>query len=88
MPDDVVPIRPLPKGLAAGSPINDSVVALLEKYLEQARRGEINGIAVALSRPNGAINSFWSSTDAQHKVMAAIACLQWEYARDMMESAP
>lgn len=88
MSDDIVPIRPLPKGIVAGSPVNKSVVALLEKYLDQARCGEINGIAVALSRPNGEINSFWSSTDAQHKVMAAIACLQWEYARDMMDPRP
>lgn len=77
---DIVPLRPLPKGISPESAVNQSVVDMLEKHLQEARRGEIASIAMAFIRPSGKVHTAWSSTDESHKMLGAIATLQYEYA--------
>lgn len=82
--DKIVALRGDLDGIVPGDAVNHSVVKILEKHLDQARRGEISGIAVALVRPNGTTSTFWSSTEHGHAVLGAIAVLQHEYARDTL----
>ena len=86
MADDVVvPLRPLPKGIKPTSTVNASVVSTLQRYLQQAKKGEITSLAVAFVRPNHEIMTAWSSGDGRHQLLAAISMLQFEYARDTVE---
>jgi len=82
--DKVVTLRKAPEGIVPGDAVNHSVVEILEKYLNQARRGEITGLAAAIVRPNHTVATFWSSTEQGHAVLGAIAVLQHEYARDTL----
>ena len=54
-----------------------AVVAKLEGYLEQARRGEIDGIALAISRPNGRVVTDYNlgPEPATFRVVAAVTLM-------------
>lgn len=53
MSDNVIGLRDA-SYVPPGSP-DPQLVSKLEGYLEQAKRGEIDGVAIAVSRPNGRV---------------------------------
>lgn len=53
-----------------GQPV-PRVIAILERVLAEARRGEIDGIAVAVSRPNDEIATDWEFGTATFRLVAA-----------------
>lgn len=53
-----------------------SAVETLEVALAQARAGEIASIAIAVVRPNGAVNTAFSATTEAARLMGAVALLQ------------
>ena len=59
------------------SEANRTVVAKLEGYLEQARKGEIDGLALAFSRPNGRVGTdyYLGPDTATFRVVAATTLL-------------
>lgn len=68
----VVPLNP--GQVVTGEP-NHDIVEMLERYLEEARKGEIVGLAIAFARPNDVTaTAFWYG-EAGHKLTAAVAML-------------
>ncbi len=73
--DRVVQIRP---GTASYIPeACEDVVKFLEEYLEEARRGDITGVCIAIVRPMPrGVTTDWSPGRAdQHSMLAAAALL-------------
>jgi len=58
-----------------GSP-NESVVKCLEEILEQARSGEVSGIAVALQHGDGSTSTRLHGYLAHHATMGAVEYLK------------
>jgi hypothetical protein len=56
--------------VAKGEP-NKSIIELLELTLEEARRGEIDGISIAMSRPNDKIGNRFDFGTASFRLIAA-----------------
>ena len=81
---DVVGLRDT-RYVAPGQP-NPTVVAKLEKWLAQAKRGEIDGIAAALSRPNNvtSIDYYLGPSEATFRVIAAVAMLQLDVTQEVL----
>lgn len=48
------------------------VVELLEELLEQAKAGEVTGIAIAASHADGSTTQNWSAMDDADKIIATI----------------
>lgn len=72
---NVVPLTP--GRLLKGEP-DPNVIELLEKFLEQARRGEVDGIAIAASRPNDmTATAFWFG-NCGHRLTAAVSMVQFD----------
>jgi hypothetical protein len=79
----IVPIRP---GLALPPPgeINENVVSELEDLLEQARAGEIVGIAYALEHP-GKTTSFQRAGFCTRGLLGAVTLLQAQICRNELD---
>lgn len=73
---------------APGEP-NPRVIAHLEAWLQAARRGEVDGIAIAASRPNGRIsfNYYLGPEPATFRVVAAVSLLDGDLKQTMNELA-
>lgn len=86
MRDVVVPLY----GAAppSGEP-DQEIVEMLERYLDQAKRGEIDGLAVALSRPNGNGLTEWvcNRGDATHTLHSSAVRLAHEMTALLSEQA-
>ena len=65
---------------------NPTVVDKLEKWLAQAKRGEINAIAAAIARPNGSVSLdyYLGPTGAALRVAAASSMLHIDIAREIL----
>jgi hypothetical protein len=59
-----------------------SVVETLEEVLAEARAGDITAVAIAIVRPNGAINSTTSETDDVGTLLGAITLMQGRVTRE------
>lgn len=57
----------------------DSVVRQLEQWLEKARAGEIEGIAVAALYSDGACGCGFSETTSYFRLLGAVTDLQMTY---------
>lgn len=53
-----------------------SVIETLEAALEEAKAGKIRGVAIAVVRPDMALNTSWSDSDAAAPLVGAVALLQ------------
>lgn len=74
-----------PDAIAPGD-VNAEVVELLEKYLAQAKRGEILGISVAMNRANGHIATEWcGASGSRFPLGYAIGLLSTRYYLSQME---
>lgn len=56
--------------------IQDDVIDKLENALAQARRGEIIGVAIAATSPDGAISVGYSQSDDIGRILGAVTYLQ------------
>jgi orotidine-5'-phosphate decarboxylase len=56
--------------------ITRSVVEMLEAALADAKRGDIAAAALAIVRPNGAMNTAWSDMDPVAPLLGAVALLE------------
>lgn len=64
-------LLPGPKG-----PLHrENVLAVLAEMLEQARRGELSGVAVAGVRPDGSMTTITSATDNAPALLGAVSRL-------------
>lgn len=74
MADNVISLDggPLP-GQADGD-----LIEMLSMYLEQAMRGEITGIAIAIARPNGRTGSAFFYGSSGHTLTAAVCGLFYD----------
>ena len=59
------------------------IIERLEKFLEQARRGEIDGIAIAISRPNDTVRASYHFGSSSFRLFGAMAHLQNEMSSAM-----
>lgn len=55
---------------------NAQAVAILEEYLEMAKKGEIEAVAIVGLRPEGSCSFVWSSTERFTLMAGGIAVLQ------------
>lgn len=62
--------------VTAGGSASQEVIDLLKLMLAEAERGEIDGIAIALSRPNDSIGSCWVFGSARFRLIAAVELLK------------
>ena len=53
-----------------------SVIETLEAALDEAKEGKIRGVAIAVVRPDMALNTSWSDSDAAAPLIGAVALLQ------------
>ena len=53
-----------------------SVIETLEAALAEAIAGKIRGVAIAVLRPDMAMNATWSDSDAAAPLVGAVALLQ------------
>ena len=53
-----------------------SVIETLEAALDEAKEGKIRGVAIAVVRPDMALNTSWADSDAAAPVIGAVALLQ------------
>lgn len=58
MSADIVAIHGTNAGIAVGK-AEPTVVEMLEKYLEEARRGEIIAVGLVIARPNNRVSFPW-----------------------------
>lgn len=67
-----------------------NVVGMLETALEQARSGELQGIALAKVMANGNTRTGWEFSNRLqsdgHRLMSAVAILFHEYAKAMTDT--
>lgn len=61
--------------IVPGEP-NPQVVALLEKALDEARKGEISAVAIATLSPDGCSYSEWAHKADYYALLGAVARLQ------------
>lgn len=68
--------------LPAGAQPRASVVEMLEALVEQARRGEIQGIGIAVAGSDNSVTYDWEFSDVgtRHQLFAAISDLFHEFA--------
>lgn len=66
---DVVPIRD-GASFRPAEPCEE-VIKFLAEYLEEARRGEITGVAISVVRPIGSVTTDWAPGTAEQLVMLA-----------------
>lgn len=67
--------------VAPGEPV-PSVVALLEKVLEQAKRGEITAVAIATVQPDGCAWNDWAHKAEYYALLGSLARLQQRLVSD------
>lgn len=60
--------------------IQGDVIEVLEFVLAKARKGGINGVAIACSYTDGSISSTTSESDCYGQLLGAIAIMQHQYA--------
>jgi hypothetical protein len=53
-----------------------SVIETLEDALEDAKAGNIRSVAIAVVRPDLALNACWSDSDSAAPLIGAVALLQ------------
>ena len=58
------------------SPVIPEIVSTLERFLEEAKRGEIDGIAIAISRPNDTVRASFHFGTSSFRLFGAVAFLQ------------
>lgn len=73
------------RGEPIGGQVNDDIVAWLESALDQAKRGEIDGLAVAVSRPNDKVDWQWIFGSNGFRLLAAISIMQHEAVEHAIE---
>lgn len=56
--------------------VHPEIIESLEKFLAQSKRGEINGIAIAISRPNDTVNAYYHFGSSSFCLFGAVAHLQ------------
>ena len=85
MSENVVALQP---GRVLPGQADQAIVEMLERFLGEARRGEVDGIAVAISRPNNVTcTGFWFG-EAGHKLTAATAMLNHTVCRHATADEP
>jgi hypothetical protein len=57
--------------------INESVIEVMEKLMEEAKEGKIVAIAAAVIRPDGCMNSTFSQSDNAALLLGAIQLLSF-----------
>lgn len=73
------PLTALPDRGANAQPVDD-VIRMLEEYLAEAKRGELQAIGVAGVRPNGVTTYGFSGSRVAHDLAAAALDLLHEIA--------
>ncbi len=58
------------------SPVIPEIVSMLERFLDEAKRGEIDGIALAISRPNDTVRASYHFGPSSFRLFGAVALLQ------------
>ena len=71
---EVVSLKP--SKVTFAEKVNAETVAMLETWLEKAKQGKLDGIAMAGALRNGEIITAYSPTDNVHQITAALAILQ------------
>lgn len=56
--------------------VNADTVKMLEEWLERAKEGKLDGIAIAGALRNGEIMTAYTKTDNYHQITAALAIIQ------------
>lgn len=82
MGEVVSPFGPL---ISAEAP-DQTVVDFLERLLEEARRGEINTIAVAYVRPSREKNWEWKGSGYVDSLLASVQGLSYSLTRSWVDS--
>ncbi|MEQ1718108.1 MAG: hypothetical protein ABL907_19375, partial [Hyphomicrobium sp.] len=64
-------------------PPSGDVLTMLDKYIEMARAGDIDGVAVAATRRNGgSVSSFLIGRSLFH-MMGAVQCLDYRLRKEI-----
>lgn len=69
--------------------VDEHIVEMLEQYLVQAKRGEIDAIGIAVSRPNNTIchGYNWGEGGGGFRLMAAVSWLDKSVTAAMEKSS-
>jgi len=69
--------------------VADEIVEMLKDYLEQAKRGEVVGLALAGVRPSGRTFTIWlgSARGYRNELMSAATVLQFRMATAINEDS-
>lgn len=86
---NVVSLSGKPVEAQDGKVVVPEIVARLEGLLEQAKRGDIRAMAIALVRPGYTTSTLFECGDEplSHELMAAITYLQHRYAAHKVETS-
>ena len=60
------------------------VVELLRDLLTQAERGDVEGVAIAIVRPDQSFTTAWSATRFGSRLAGVIAYLQHRYCNELL----
>ncbi len=58
---------------------NSSVIEVLKHTLKEARAGKITAVTVAMVRPDGAANAYFSNTDQASAMLGALTVAQGRF---------
>ena len=85
----VVGLNGAPVEVVNGRVPSDKIVTRMRTLLEQAQKGEITAIAVALVRPGGTTSTMFEvgNEPISHELMACITYLQHRYASHKLETS-
>lgn len=72
--NEVVSLKP--SKVTFAEQVNEETVRTLETWLEKAKQGKLDGIAIAGALRNGEIMTAYTPTDNSHQITAALAILQ------------
>lgn len=81
-PDTKAPFRVITQQEAFLKEIHGDVIELLEEQLECARKGEIEGLALATINKDGSFLTAWTKRNNSAGLLGAVAKLQVRLAQD------
>lgn len=75
------------KGAAIPGDVSQAVIDVLEQLLDEARRGEIVGLAYTASVPNGDTRNGWAhAKGGGHQLSTGVLILSHDYARAWLDT--
>jgi hypothetical protein len=78
-------IHPFPYGEPEPPKVEPDIVAELERLLELAKNGDVDGIAVALIMPNGSTQTSFVLNGNHHKLTLAVDILHHRLVRNLID---